>query len=185
MKENESNFHYVLRLTLILLAITVVVAGLLGGVNAITQGPIAELKAEKVAKAIYDVLPTEESPEEISDFRDPSGLVRKYYKLGEQGYVVEVVVGGSQADIDMMVGVKADGSVSGISFVSMSETSGLGAVAAQDSSKGRAFREQFIGKSGSLAVTKDGGSIDSLTGATVTSRAVTNAVNAALGCSLN
>ncbi|NLL45428.1 MAG: FMN-binding protein, partial [Clostridiales bacterium] len=42
------------------------------------------------------------------------------------------------------------------------------------------FRSQYIGKSGTLAVTKDGGSIDSLTGATVTARAVTDGVNAAL-----
>ncbi len=185
MKENESTLHYVLRLTVILLAITLVVAALLGAVNAVTKEPIAAITAQKVTEAIRTVLPSEETPEQVEDFNDPSGLVKAYYKVGDAGYVAEVVVGGSQADIDMMVGVAADGTVSGISFISMSETSGLGAVAAQDSSKGSAFRDQFIGLSGELKVDKDGGSIDSLTGATVTSRAVTKAVNAALGCSVN
>lgn len=185
MKENESTLHYVLRLTGILLAITLVVAALLGGVNAITKDPIAAITADKVTEGIRKVLPSDETPEKLDDFKDPSGLVTAYYKVGSAGYVAEVVVGGSQADIDMMVGVAADGTVSGISFISISETSGLGAVAAQDSSKGSAFRDQFIGLSGTLAVEKDGGSIDSLTGATVTSRAVTAAVNAALGCSAN
>jgi len=57
----------------------------------------------------------------------------------------------------------------------MSETSGLGANAAKES-----FRSQFAGKSGSVAVTKDGGDIDALTGATITSRAVASGVNSAL-----
>ena len=93
--------------------------------------------------------------------------------------------GGSQGDITMMVGVDADGAVSGISFIKMSETSGLGAVAAQDNTKGEAFRSQFVGKTGTVAVTKDGGEIDSLTGATVTSRAVSTGVTAALACVAN
>ena len=104
------------------------------------------------------------------------------YKVGEDGFAVKVLVGGSQADLEMMVGIAADGTVSGVSFISMSETPGLGAVAAQNSEKGQAFRDQFIGAAGSVAVTKDGGTIDSLTGATVTSRAVATGVNAALAC---
>ena len=57
----------------------------------------------------------------------------------------------------------------------MSETSGLGSNAKKDW-----FREQFVGGSGTLRVNKDGGDIQALTGATITSRAVTNGVNAAL-----
>ncbi len=75
----------------------------------------------------------------------------------------------------MVVGIAADGAVSGVSIISMSETSGLGANAAKEG-----FRSQFAGKSGTLAVNKDGGEIDAITGATITSRAVTRGVNAAL-----
>ena len=75
----------------------------------------------------------------------------------------------------MVVGVGTDGTVTGVSISSMSETSGLGANASKES-----FRSQFVGKSGVLAVSKDGGEIDALTGATITSRAVTSGVNTAL-----
>jgi len=71
--------------------------------------------------------------------------------------------------------VSSDGTVSGVSIIKMSETSGLGANASKES-----FRAQFVGQSGTLAVSKDGGSIDALTGATITSRAVTSGVNSAL-----
>jgi electron transport complex protein RnfG len=82
----------------------------------------------------------------------------------------------------MMVGVHNEGKVLGISVVSHTETAGLGAVAAESTSKGEAFRGQFAGQSGSVAVTKDGGQIDAITGATITSRAVVVGVNAALAC---
>ena len=74
------------------------------------------------------------------------------------------------------------GKVLGIAVVSHTETSGLGAVAAANNSAGQAFRDQFVGASGAVAVTKDGGQIDAITGATVTSRAVCEGVNAALAC---
>ena len=75
----------------------------------------------------------------------------------------------------MVVGVDLAGTVTGVSIVSMAETSGLG-----DNAKKESFRSQFVGGSGQLAVTKDGGTIDALTGATVTSRAVTSGVNTAI-----
>ncbi len=182
MTRETSNFSYVLKLTAVLLVITVVVAALLGGVNALTSGPIEELNKQKTANAIKEVLASEAEAEELTDYVDETGLVTAFYKVGEDGYVAKIIVGGSQADIEMMVGVAADQTVSGISFISMSETPGLGAIAAQDGAKGEQFRAQYVGLSGELAVEKDGGEIDSLTGATVTSRAVTTGVNAALAC---
>ena len=89
--------------------------------------------------------------------------------------MVEVTPSGFGGTIDMVVGVDMTGAVTGVSIISMSETSGLGANASKDS-----FRSQFVGKSGTLAVSKDGGEIDALTGATITSRAVTSGVNTAL-----
>jgi len=81
-----------------------------------------------------------------------------------------------------MVGVGTDGKVLGISIVSHTETAGLGAVAAAQTSAGEAFRSQFVGKSGAVAVSKDGGELDAITGATITSRAICVGVNAALDC---
>ena len=56
------------------------------------------------------------------------------------------------------------------------------AVAASDTPDGESFRNQFKGLSGELTVKKDGGTVDQLSGATITSRGVTRGVTAALKC---
>ena len=55
-------------------------------------------------------------------------------------------------------------------------------MAAAKNAAGEAFRGQFVGLSGDLAVTKDGGGIDAITGATITSRAICEGINAAVAC---
>ena len=77
-----------------------------------------------------------------------------------------------------MTGVDINGKVTGVNILSHAETAGLGAKAAEDS-----FRNQFIGLIEGITVSKgEGGenSIDAITGATITSKAVTQAVNAAI-----
>ena len=173
--KTESNVMYILRLALTLLIITSVVAAALAGVNSITAPAIAKLTAEKTQAAIEAVLPG--GGEEI-DFA-PADLVSKVYK-GESGYAVEVTPGGFDNTITMMVGVDFEGKVLGIDIISHTETAGLGAVADAETPAGQNFRAQFVGNSGSVAVTKDGGTLDAITGATITSRAVCVGVNAAL-----
>ena len=170
------NAAYVLRLALTLLLITAAVAGALAGVNALTRDKIAAIAAEKTQKAVSRVLDGEAIEVSLSG---DTGMVRSLYK-SEYGYAVEVVTAGFGGDIRMMVGISKDGAVTGIDVISHAETAGLGSVAAEGSSKGEAFREQYTGHNGSLAVDKDGGTIDSITSATITSRAVTAGVNAAL-----
>ena len=177
--KTENNVLYILRLSLTLLIITAVVAALLGGVNAVTAPIIAQLKAEKTQQAISAVLPGGGEP--ISDYTDATGLVAAVYK-GENGYAFQVTPGGFDNTITMMVGVDFEGKVTGISVISHTETAGLGAVAAAGTPAGEAFRGGFVGKTGSVSVTKDGGEIDAITGATITSRAVCVGVNAALEC---
>ena len=169
---------YVARISLILLLITACVAAALAGVNAITAPKIAENTARKTQEAIEAVLPG--GGEEV-DCVDNTGLVSVVYK-GESGYAVQVAPMGFNGAITMMVGVDFDGNVLGISVISHTETAGLGAVAAATTSAGENFRAGFVGKSGSVSVTKDGGEIDAITGATITSRAVCVGVNAALDC---
>ena len=178
--KTESTVMYVLRLALILLAITAVVAAALAGINSITKPIIDQLNLEKTQKAIEAVLPGG-FDEQITDYADATGLVSKVYK-GANGYALEVTPGGFDNTITMMVGVDFEGKVLGISIVSHTETAGLGAVAAATTSAGEAFRGQFVDQSGSVAVTKDGGTLDAITGATITSRAVCVGVNAALDC---
>lgn len=178
--KTQSNVAYILRLALTLLAITAVVAVALAGVNSITAPKIEQLNAEKTQQAIEAVLPGGFDTQ-ITDYTDDTGLVTNVYS-GANGYAFEVTPAGFDNTITMMVGVDHDGKVLGISIVSHTETSGLGAVAAASTSAGESFRGQFVGMSGSVSVTKDGGQVDALTGATITSRAVCTGVNAALAC---
>ena len=171
---------YVLRITMTLLIISVIVGAALAVVNAITKPIIEKANEKKIQAAIAKVLPGGYDTQ-ITDFSDDTGLVSKVYR-GQNGYAVEVTPGGFDNTITLMVGVDLDGKVLGISVVSHTETAGLGAVSAAENAAGIAFREQFIGQSGSVAVTKDGGTIDAITGATVTSRAICTGVNAALAC---
>ena len=117
-------------------------------------------------------------------FTDSTGLVATVYQ-GDAGYAVKVNPSGFNGTVSMMVGVDNSGSVLGISIISQTETAGLGAVSAADTSAGEAFRGQFAGMSGSVSVSKDGGQVDAITGATITSRAVCTGVNAALACVAN
>ena len=181
--KTESTVKYVLRLALTLFIITAVVAAALAGVNSVTKPVIDRLNAEKTQKAIETVLPGG-FDEELSGYADATGLVSKVYK-GANGYALEVLPAGFDNTITMMVGVDNEGKVLGISVVSHTETAGLGAVAAENTSKGEAFRSQFVGTSGSVAVSKDGGALDAITGATITSRAICVGVNAALDCVAN
>ena len=171
MKNSKTGYY--LKLALTLLLISAVVSGLLGLTNYITADKIAEITAQKAAASMQEVLPAEQYDPLTYTGEDTN--VVAIYQAGTVGYVVEVEVAGSQDTIDMMVGIGTDGTVTGVSIIDMSETSGLGANASKES-----FREQYIGRSGTLAVDKDGGDIDALTGATITSRAVTNGVNSAL-----
>lgn len=177
--KKEATFRYVLRLTVTLFVITGVVAALLAGVNAVTAPRIAAANAEKTKAAIAQVLPDADTAVALEDVSDDSGAVQAVY-ISDTGYAIQVAPAGFGGEISMMVGVDKAGSVLGISIISHSETAGLGAVAAASSAKGQAFRDQFIGQSGQLAVTKDGGTIDALSSATITSRAVTEGVNTAL-----
>lgn len=185
--KTRSNVFYVLRISLTLLLITSVTAALLAGVNMLTKDRIAAITKEKTEKAIAEVLPNAAQIEDISHTATLPETVSKVYAACENGsptgdYAVEVTPAGFDGEITMMVGVDGAGKVIAISIINQTETAGLGAVAAESGSKGQAFRNQFAGMSGTLAVDKDGGDIDALTGATITSRAITDGVNTALEC---
>ena len=101
-------------------------------------------------------------------------------KAADVGHVVETTFSGAQGSITMAVGVDTELKITGISIIKHAETAGLGAVAASTNDKGVAFRSQFVGEDKSVAITKAGGNIDSITGATITSRAVAKAAGYAV-----
>lgn len=162
------------QLVIILFAISAITALLLGLVNMITAPVIAANAEAKNAAAMAAVLPAD-SYEEVAYTGDDT-TVGKIYKAGDAGYVVQVSPSGSfSGTLTIMVGVDTTGTVTGVEIVKTGETSGLGANAGKP-----AFKDQFAGLNGTAAVTKDGGTINAITGATITSRAVSNGVNSAV-----
>ena len=77
----QGNGRYILRLTIVLLLITVITAALLGLVNQVTADKIAEIKAQKTADAMAQVLAAD-AYTEITDYRDDTGLIDSMYQAG-------------------------------------------------------------------------------------------------------
>ena len=169
----ENTFRYILRLALTLLLICAVVAGALALVNAITKDSIAANKAEKTAQALAVVLPGVSDLEQQTLSGD-TGIVTGAYRSGDS-WAVQVEPNGFGGAITLMVGIE-EGKVTGISVISHAETPSLGAEAAAGSAKGENFRAQFVGAQEAVI----GGNIDAISGATITSKAVAQGVNAAL-----
>jgi len=168
-----------LKLATVLLLICAIVAGVLGAVNVITEDRIAEQKMAKSKEAYQAVLMADKY--EAVDFdKDAFPGVSEVVKAGDEGYVVKLTFSGAQGSITMAVGVDNDLCCTGISIIEHSETSGLGANAAADSEIGRNFREQFKGQDDTIALTSNGGSIDGLSGATITTVAVIGGVAEAI-----
>lgn len=151
---------------------------LLAAANEATRGPIAELQAQTALAAQQTVLPTAASFEEKTA-ADGTAYAQGLDASGQTvGYVFTTSSSGYGGLIKVMTGVDNGGAITGVELLEISETAGLGMNAQKES-----FRDQFQGLSGSIGVAKSAageGEITALTGATITSRAVTNAVNQAL-----
>lgn len=183
--------------TLILTIITLVAGLSLGAVYEITKAPIAQANDNAKQEAYQQVIAEADSFEEYDGF-DQSQAAALLEEAGvtgntvdevvvaksgsdELGYVITVTTSeGYGGDIQISTGILTDGTVNGIAVLSISETAGLGMNATKPE-----FYEQFSGKSVTeFRVVKDGAAdddqIDALSGATITSNAVTEDVNAAL-----
>ena len=178
--------------TLILTLITVIAGFLLGAVYEITKDPIAQSqeKTKKEAwQAVFSDVKLDDFKAEDVDQEAASKAVKdmgtnatvdEVCTAGDEGYVITTTdKDGFGGNIQITVGIKKDGTINGVSILSISETAGLG-MKATDSS----FYSQYVGKqTDKFYVSKDGGEgepIDAISGASFTSRAVTGAVNAAL-----
>ena len=96
-------------------------------------------------------------------------------QAGDEGWVVELTFSGAQSSISAAFGVSPDYTITGASVISHAETSGLGAKIVEED-----FLASFVGQSEGMAVTKDGGTVDSITAATISARAMANAANTAI-----
>lgn len=185
---------------LALTLITLVAGVALGGVYEITKDPIAKQEAQAKAEAYEQVFTDAAAFEEVEmddtliqtirDQLDQEGykaqsieeVMRAEDQSGETlGYAFTVVTSeGYGGDIQFSMGVQNDGTLNGISILSIVETAGLGMNADTP-----AFKDQFVGKQvEKLQYTKNGATqddeINAISGATVTTNAMTNGVNAGL-----
>jgi len=178
----------------IALTIIAVIAGLaLSGVFFVTKDTIEEQAMLEAAAAYTSVIPGAKSlkiAEETADLLGDDGIdqgsahINACYvgKDGDGkvlGYALSITAKGFGGNIVMALGLTPEGEVVDIAFTEISETAGLGMKATEP-----AFKDQFAGKSGTLTLVKGAASADNeisaISGASVTSNAVTGAVNAGL-----
>ena len=140
--------------------------------NAITEEPIAEGRRQAIMEMLQTLFP------EMDDFNydeeaERYSVTAGGFLLGQAFMAQGVGYGGS---IDILVGLELDSALRGVQIVSQKETPGLGAKIVEP-----AFLDQFAGVDGeTLALTKDGGMIDAITGATISSSAVVEAIKDAI-----
>lgn len=171
----------------ILFAITAVVALLLAFTNDVTEQKIAENTEKEQTAARQEVMADAAEFEKIeTGLAEQAVPVKEIYAAKDAsgeliGYCVSVSPNGFGGAIEIMVGVKPDETLTGIKIVSLSETPGLGSKAQEPK-----FKDQFDGKTvkDPLSVIKSGTPKDNevvaISGATITSNAVTEGVNAAV-----
>ena len=154
-----------------ILAIVIAAVVLVGGkgVLAGTAEKNVEIARNKIMCAL---LPgsTSFAPEEFDASENTA--IKSVYKA-ENGYVIESTAYGYNGDVVLMVGVSNEGTVTGLVVRDLSETKGLGAKALTDTE----FLSQYLETAGDAEI---GNNVDAMTGATVTSKAVTRAVNSAV-----
>ena len=200
MKKQTSALHD----TIILVIITLVAGIILGAVHDVTAGPIAEQEAATQAAAQKEVFPDADSFSEVKDFDsdafssvleqqgiDQTTVNAVYEADGSDGSKLGYVVDSTNNEgyggaVELMVGITTSDSgdvINGISFLSLEETAGMGMKAENPDFKDQ-FTNMDIGDAGSISYTKSGKSaaneIDAISGCTITTNAVTKAVNGAL-----
>lgn len=166
--------------TIVLFLVCLIVTALLAGTNMITKDTIAEQQRLKTATLCAQVLPSATDFEELP-LEDGSTYYQGASDGTTAGYVFTTESKGYGGTIQVLTGIDNDGNVTGVAILSHNETPGLGANATKDS-----YLDQYqqAGPDNGFSVIKSGekadGQIDAITGATITSRAVTDAVNVAL-----
>ena len=184
--------------TLILSAITIVAGCLLGLVYEITKAPIAQAQ-ENAKQEAYKTVLADAAEFTVDETLDPAGAADVLLEAGYtgdditevaeakdasgevMGYVITVTSHeGYGGDIRLSVGILSDGTVKGIEMLDISETAGLGMKAIEDDFKNQ-FKDKQVEKFSYTKSGEDGDDkIDALSGATITTNAVTNAVDSAL-----
>ncbi len=160
-----------LKLSIKALAILGITALILGGTSFGLSSLEKKYEEESLAILVHTLLPKSESYVE-EEYTGEDSNIQKVYKTN-MGYVIQTCTAGYVDDITMLVGVNNDGMVTGVVIREMAETYGLGQKAFNDVE----FLAQFLKTSGEAEVGKN---VDAVSGATVTSKAITRSVNSAV-----
>ncbi|MBX2842974.1 MAG: RnfABCDGE type electron transport complex subunit G [Flammeovirgaceae bacterium] len=182
MGKKESSFF---NMFLTLLVVTLVASAALGFVYEFTKAPIKKARIEKKKRAIAAVLPDFDNQplEELRKVPMPNSEDSlEFYPVKKGGELLGLAIKtssqkGYSGEIQLMVGLRADGKINNISVLSHKETPGLGSKMGDDQ-----FKNQFIDQNPetfNMKVTKDGGEVDAISGATISSRAFCEAVQIA------
>lgn len=179
------NIKEVIKPAAILFVICVAVSAALAGTNLLTADRIARAAAQKAEESRMVVLPEAEAfqEKEGEDGTHYIGLSKEAPEGVVVGYVFETESKGYGGTVKVMTGINTEGNITGVIVLSHSETPGLGANAEKET-----FRDQYqqpvANLTGGIQVVKfqapNEGEIQAITGATITSTAVTNAVNLAI-----
>ncbi|RKY87164.1 hypothetical protein DRQ09_04890 [candidate division KSB1 bacterium] len=172
----------IIKLSSILTLVTAIAALALAGVNTITKPLIEEQMRLAVHNALLEVLP-EASGGVCVDVGEKKGELFEAYSspdtTGLAGFAFKAYGKGYSSTIETMVGLDLNGNIKGIKILFQQETPGLGSKI-EEIKYGKSkpwFQEQFKNKNAErVAVDKDDGEIKSITGATISSRAVTNSI---------
>ena len=187
---------YLIKLTVTLFLTCCVVAGLLGATNMVTKDKIAAINLEKTQEAMKAVVadPDNSTFSDALELTDEmkaaalagGGTLTEAYEVlvggAAAGHALKIVASGSQGNIEMMVGLDAEGVVTGVSVVSHKETAGIGTKVMDNelTAAGIGVLNQFAGKSAADGTLNVGSNVDAISGATVSSKGVTAGVNAAI-----
>jgi len=170
---------------LTLLVITAIAGTSLGFVYKMTEAPIAAAKAKKQQEAIKMVVPpfTNNPADGVLEVTSPEGLPIRLFPAKKDGKLVGVAVEtmsnkGFSGNISIMVGFKPDGTIVNYQVLDQKETPGLGTkmVTWFKTNKGNQSVLDKNPKKNNLTVSKDGGDVDAITAATISSRAFLDAV---------
>lgn len=177
------------KLSVVLMVISGAAAAALALVDNFTAPRIEAAKQAKLQQALAEALPGAAKYSEDKEFLEQAikddktfAVAKAFYRAADEsgnpaGVVVTVAPAGYGGPIETMVGIGQDGAVRAVRVLSQSETPGLGNKVTRDKFL-QAYSGARVGET--LAVNKDGGRIAAIAGATISSRAVTRAVNIAL-----
>ncbi len=171
MKKLKSSLTNML---VVLTVITIVAAGVLASVNAVTAPQIEKINAENLAAGIKAVMGNDDikvsEPWEVDAFTAYDINDKQGNLLGKAVVTTENGFGGP---LKVLVGFNTDGDILGYTVLEHAETPGLGAKA------GEWFQDKIIGMNpgvNNFTVSKDGGEVDAITASTITSRAFLRAI---------